>query len=69
MSATTNECKSFLAAEGQYTLKEDIIVDTGTPNLANGTLVSIVSVKYKDYNLSKQVMPLEDNNNILLNIS
>ncbi|CAJ0830404.1 12889_t:CDS:2 [Entrophospora sp. SA101] len=67
MSATTNECKSFLAAEGQYTLKEDIIVDTGTPNLANGTLVSIVSVKYKDYNLSKQVMPLEDNNNILLN--
>src|SRR5207248_3700600 len=59
-----NECKSFLAAERQYTLKEDIILDTGTPNLANGTLVSVVSIKYKDYNLPKPVTPPEDNNNL-----
>lgn len=49
MAATSNECKGFLVVEGQYTLKDDIILDTGAPNLAGGTLVSVVSVKYKEY--------------------
>jgi catabolite repression protein CreC len=49
MAAASNDCKGFLVVEGQYTLKDDIILDTGAPNLAGGTLVSVVSVKYKEY--------------------
>ncbi|PKC74547.1 WD40 repeat-like protein [Rhizophagus irregularis] len=49
MAATSNECKGFLVVEGQYTLRDDIILDTSAPNLTGGTLVSVVSVKYKEY--------------------
>ncbi|CAG8562296.1 11217_t:CDS:2 [Funneliformis mosseae] len=49
MAATSNECKDFLVVEGQYILKDDIILDNGVPSLTGGTLVSVVSVKYKEY--------------------
>ncbi|CAG8589395.1 3997_t:CDS:2 [Funneliformis caledonium] len=49
MAATSNECKDFLVVEGQYILKDDIILDNGLPSLTGGTLVSVVSVKYKEY--------------------
>src|SRR6266498_1807981 len=49
MAATSNECKDFLVVEGQYVLRDDIILDTSAPNLTGGTLVSVVSVKYKEY--------------------
>src|SRR5947209_11662433 len=60
MAATSNECKGFLVVEGQYILKDDIILDTSAPNLAGGTLVSVVSVEYQEYPI-QPVLPNGEN--------
>ncbi|CAG8501598.1 8175_t:CDS:2 [Ambispora leptoticha] len=53
MATVTNENRDFgdfVAAEGQYPLKEAILLEGVPPNLTNGTSISLVSVKYKEYN-------------------
>jgi len=54
MAVTGNECKDFIAAEGQYVLKREIYLEPTTPNLTGGTLISLVSVKYKEYTSHRQ---------------
>ncbi|RIB28042.1 WD40-repeat-containing domain protein [Gigaspora rosea] len=52
--------ESFSLAEGSYKLKENIFLEIGAPNLASGTLVSIVSVKYKEYPAHPSTPTTED---------
>ncbi|CAG8807244.1 9972_t:CDS:2, partial [Cetraspora pellucida] len=61
MAAPTIECKEFfLLAEGLYTLKENIFLEISAPNLVSGTLVSVVSVKYKEYTAHPNINTVED---------
>ncbi|CAG8522873.1 5380_t:CDS:2 [Ambispora gerdemannii] len=50
MANVTTEIRDFVAAEGQYNLKESILLEGVQPSLVNGTSISLVSVKYKEYN-------------------
>ncbi|RUP50935.1 hypothetical protein BC936DRAFT_137061 [Jimgerdemannia flammicorona] len=43
------ECRDFVAAEGQYVLKQDIFNETLLPAYTVGTTASLVSIKYKEY--------------------
>ncbi|CAG8551522.1 2620_t:CDS:2 [Diversispora eburnea] len=61
MTTSTLDCKDFTASEGQYTLKDDIYIETSMPNSMSGTLVSTVSVKYKEYS-TYQNSPNADGN-------
>ncbi|CAG8477387.1 5809_t:CDS:2 [Racocetra fulgida] len=61
MAAPTIECKEFfLLAEGLYTLKENIFLEINAQNLVSGTLVSVVSVKYKEYTAHPNINAVED---------
>ncbi|CAG8803628.1 4598_t:CDS:2, partial [Racocetra persica] len=61
MAAPTIECKEFfLLAEGLYTLKENIFLEINAQNLISGTLVSVVSVKYKEYTAHPNINAVED---------
>src|SRR4051812_43294578 len=43
------DCTDFVAAEGRYELLQDMHLDQVLPHPVIPTLVSSVSVKYKDY--------------------
>ncbi|CAG8475617.1 4438_t:CDS:2 [Dentiscutata heterogama] len=58
MAVPAIEC--FLLAEGLYKLKENIFLEISAPNLSSGTLVSIVSVKYKEYTAHPNITTTED---------
>ncbi|KAG0242922.1 hypothetical protein BGW41_003322 [Actinomortierella wolfii] len=63
-TAQPQECVEFIAAEGKYDLQQNIFLEQVAPHATIPTSVSLVSVKYKDYQGNHQLSSNSSNYNI-----